>query len=188
MEQPLDNQEFEHYKQAEIKYAGFWIRLGALLLDGLILSPLTAGGIMYNALFWKSTPVLVLVTVLRLMYKPLLEFYMGATLGKRIVGISVINEQGEKPSILEALLRNVFSLVIGIATLIFETFIYQTTAFMNANNLIEYSKVLSNPDFINRINGIYGFVLLSDLIMLLTSHDKRTLHDRIGNTYVVYNS
>ena len=82
----------------QVNYAGFWERFGALFLDGLILTPLTIVNL-YNHTHWKSIGVLIIVSVVVLIYKPLLEYLYGATPGKKALSIIVCNAAYEKPNL-----------------------------------------------------------------------------------------
>lgn len=66
----------------QVKYGGFWPRLGALVLDGIILAPITFGITYYNISTWKSIPLLALISIIGVAYKPVMEHMYGATLGK----------------------------------------------------------------------------------------------------------
>ena len=61
--------------------AGFWIRVGAHIIDAVVFIPLVVAAF-WNMFRVKSMFVLVLISVPGLVYKPLMESYFGATLGK----------------------------------------------------------------------------------------------------------
>ncbi len=102
--------------------AGFWIRLGASLLDGLIvgiplfiISLLITGGLEGREYF---------TDVISFLYTLLLPvFWNGFTIGKRICGVQIRKLDGSSPGIGTMLLRNVvgglvYSLTLGIAVII----------------------------------------------------------------------
>ncbi|MGG0174674.1 RDD family protein [Gottfriedia acidiceleris] len=92
----------------EFKYAGFWIRLCAYIIDfciiillGFILSPLllsffTNTNITYNLL-------IDLIGIIYLMLLPATT--LQGTIGKVTVGIKVINKDGSKLSVVDAISR-----------------------------------------------------------------------------------
>ena len=59
----------------DVKYAGFWIRVAAALVDGLVTLPIGLL-ITYNFLSIKSYPLMILLTILSMFYKPLMEAKM----------------------------------------------------------------------------------------------------------------
>lgn len=99
---------------AEFEYAGFWIRLCAKLVDGLVLSlPLgllmvivvVASGVLKRrepellALLPLAIGVIQLVGMaLTVLYNAVLVGLWGTTLGKKVCGLKVIKADGTKPS------------------------------------------------------------------------------------------
>ncbi|MGG4345883.1 RDD family protein [Paenibacillus lautus] len=131
----------------ENQVAGFWIRLGANLLDGIIVSlPLwfIAGLITGN---FENEPINNLIYGLYAMLVPV--YWNGYTIGKRLCGIRIRKfDFLEPPGIGTMLLRN---LVAGI--------VYTLT---------------------------FGIGLIVSIIMVAMREDKRSLHDFIAGTEVVY--
>ncbi|GIP04374.1 RDD family protein [Paenibacillus lautus] len=127
--------------------AGFWIRLGANILDGLIVSlPLTiiAGLITGN---YENEPISNLIFGLYGILVPV--YWNGYTIGKRMCGIRIRKfDFLEPPGLGTMLLRN---LVAGI--------VYALTL---------------------------GIGLIVSIFMVALREDKRSLHDFIAGTEVVY--
>ncbi|MFD4704077.1 RDD family protein [Gottfriedia sp. NPDC058432] len=112
----------------EFKYAGFWIRLCAYIIDyciiillGFILSPLLLNffantNITYNLL-------IDLIGIIYLMLLPATK--LQGTIGKVTVGIKVINKDGSKLSVFDAISRwlaqvvSAFILLIGYIMIAF---------------------------------------------------------------------
>ena len=150
----------ENIAFTERKYAGFWIRFVASLIDGLVLGiPLFFFQMFINLLILvpvmgnqaqmntaNMTVVLVngvLSTVVTVAYYALMESSLKqATLGKMVVGVKVVDENGGRLSLGRAILR-----YIG--------------KFLSAIFYIGY-------------------------IMAAFTERKRALHDFIAKTYVVY--
>jgi uncharacterized RDD family membrane protein YckC len=112
----------------ENRYAGLWVRFGALVIDGLlfcaIFFPVTrivkgvwimsvADHRWANGLF-ITDPLCVIFLVLMLLYFLLLEGLAGATLGKWVLGLRVVRMDGEKPGLARSALRNILRLVDGL--------------------------------------------------------------------------
>src|SRR5438046_279640 len=105
-----------------LRYAGFWPRLGALLLDCLIMLPL---GVLA---FWGTQRYrlfdlyyLVPSTLFGLFYSVYLVQRFGGTPGKLIVGVRIRKVSGEEVGYREAFLRYlpefILSMLISIALL-----------------------------------------------------------------------
>ncbi len=88
MEQPLDTSIFP---DRPVAYATFWQRLGAMLIDGLILY------IPQKLLQYMGPMLGLLVIVLQWLYFALQESSPAqATIGKRALGIKVTTIHGDK--------------------------------------------------------------------------------------------
>ena len=80
MENILDNTLIEE-QNTQIIYGSFWPRLWALMLDGLIFIPLYIV-VFFNMLDWKSIPLMIVISIIPIIYKPYWEFRYGTTIGK----------------------------------------------------------------------------------------------------------
>ncbi|HYR85744.1 MAG TPA: RDD family protein [Terriglobia bacterium] len=141
----------------EMRYAGFWLRLAGVLLDGIIL--LVANSALQLIVVYAlsqsffTTPdssAVILFLVLYLIqlaisisYETILIGKYGATVGKMACKIKVITADGGRVSYLRAVARY-------------------------------FAKFLS------------GIILLIGYIMAAFDPEKRAMHDRICNTRVVY--
>ncbi len=99
-----------------VRYAGFWVRVGAAMLDVLIV------GVACDLLgLDKATGVLLI-----LYQAVLIGTWNGQTLGKRACGIKVISTDGHHPTLGQAFGRalakilNVFTLMIGYLMIPFD--------------------------------------------------------------------
>lgn len=105
----------EAMNQTTANPAGFWIRLGANLLDALLIGvPLSVisyliTGNLEGDLFTNTVSFLYFLIV------PV--FWQGYTVGKRIVGIRIAKVNGEKLGIGAMLLRTLVASIIYIITL-----------------------------------------------------------------------
>lgn len=136
------------------RYAGFWIRFAASLIDGIVL-----GGVIFAIMFAVMLPILmnrgpepgigfqllmnVVIYGLQGLYYVLMHGLYGASLGKMAVGIKVIRPDGSP---------------IGVPLAIGRYFAW----------------ILS------------GCIVYIGFIMAAFDEEKRSLHDRICDTRVVY--
>jgi uncharacterized RDD family membrane protein YckC len=139
-----------------LNYAGFWIRFGAVFLDGIILkvvgmvialvtgmSLTQAAGVEPNPQIVHQFVLIFVQMALAITYEVVMIGKYGATLGKMACKIQVVTADGERVSYLRSLGRY-------------------------------FAKMLS------------GMICLIGYIMAGFDTEKRALHDRICNTRVVY--
>jgi uncharacterized RDD family membrane protein YckC len=185
MEEILDRSSHQQTTD-NVKYGGFWSRFGALLLDGLILAPISFGITYFNITSWKSSLLLFLISVIAIAYKPFMEFTYGATLGKMVLKLRVTNTNLEKANLAEILLRNVFHIVPQLVTLLLSIgMIYNNPDFEAVDGWGDYTVFISQFSLLQYINLANGLITIVDAIMLATDEQKRSLHDRIGGTLVI---
>jgi uncharacterized RDD family membrane protein YckC len=171
--------------QNAIKYGGFWPRLGALLIDGVVLAPVSIGVSYFNMTSWKSSMLLVVITLVSVAYKPFLEFNYGATLGKMALKLKVVNLQYGKADLGEILARNIFHIVPALFTLFFSINIYNDPEFASVTGFMEYSTFTRKFTALQFISVASGLITIVDGIILLADKHSRSLHDKIGQTCVI---
>ncbi len=169
----------------KIIYAGFWPRLAALLVDLLVLAPLTFGVTYFNITSWKNATLMMIVTVIGIGYKPTMEYLYGATLGKMALNIKVTNLQFEQPNLQAILLRNVFHIVPTLISSLLQISMYSDPAFQSVTGYLEFATYSQQLAHAQLMSSITSLLTLVDGIMLLTDEQKRSLHDRIGGTLVI---
>jgi len=180
----LDQQPIEQ-NSSTVKYAGFWIRFVAVLLDGLILAPITIGFGYFNMISLKSIPLLVLLTIVGLAYKPVMEHMYGATLAKMAFKLKVVGSDFQQASLNTILLRNIFNILPGLVSLIFSIQMFTDPEFLDVTGFQDFA-IYSNQIQSSQAMSIINFSLMFiDSIMLGIDEQKRSLHDRIAGTYVI---
>ena len=184
MDEVLDQPLIQTH-EPNVRYGGFWPRLGALIIDGLVLAPLSFGLNFLNINTWKSSLLLLVLTLVTIAYKPFMETVYGATLGKMAFDLKVVNLKFEKASISEVLLRNVFQLVPSLISLVVTLGIYQLSAFESVSGYGEYTEFLSSFTILDIINFVHGMLFLADTIVLLADKNSRSWHDKIAGTCVI---
>ncbi len=107
------------------QYAALWPRFLALVADFIILSifffPLTriikgvwimnASDHLYRYGYFVTDPLCLIFLVIIVLYFVLLEGLLGATPGKRLFTLRVIDENGNRPGLIRALIRNLLRAV-----------------------------------------------------------------------------
>lgn len=124
----------ERQKELGIEFAGFWIRLGAFVIDVIILGLLVCMIPYILGAFALSSPAifvpnffLALIWLAEIIYFVGFWEWRGQTPGKMVVGIRVIRTDGSSLTLSRALVRYVgyivcsLTLFIGFIWLVFDS-------------------------------------------------------------------
>ena len=172
-------------------YAGFWRRLGALLVDGFVLAPFTVMFVWLDGLSMSSAMV-ALVASATLGEGYILYFHsrFGATLGKMVTNIKVTLPNGSPIGFTEAFLRS----SVGLGFSMVGTFGY-LSMLVNADaeqylslgwiERAEYRSTLV-PAWHENVLVLSHLWLWSEAVFLLFNERKRALHDLIAGTVVIH--
>ena len=172
-------------------YGGFWTRLGALFLDGLVLAPIA---LLQIWSFGRQREVYYLTHIANyafvLVNSVLLVRWWGGSTGKLLWGLRVVRADLKPVGWKETWLREAVTLAIYIAG---------TAVYLSAVRLMSNDEFLglSSEDRFKRIGELGGLALRmadwlsylwmgSELIALLTNRRRRALHDFIGGTVVIH--
>jgi uncharacterized RDD family membrane protein YckC len=174
----------------EREYGGFWLRVGALLIDGVILLPATAmqffGPQWSRMYFWYSIIPMLLLNAFYWIY---LVKRFGGTPGKRILKMRITMEDGAPLTRLAALLRNA-PLYLGSALTTFATALAARTIsdsdFIALGYLDKLRLLNANAPWWNIwvSTSLQIFVLVTAIVMLC-NYRRRALHDYIAGTVVL---
>ncbi len=164
--------------------AGFWIRVGAYILDTLVFIPLMILGF-WNTYSLKSTTVLVLASVPGLLYKPLMESFCGATLGKMACGLKIIDDKGNKLSLLSAYIRFSFFLLAAGVSLMSRLAVFSSPEFQAAGTWVEAASV-KPQGLLAVVPSVASLVGLVDCAAVAFTFRKRAVHDMLAGSFCVY--
>lgn len=174
----------------EMRYAGFWSRFVAGLIDALAWLPL------FLLVYWLervSYTGVIIATLLgpafMIPYNVGLVAIYGGTLGKLARGLRVLQVNGERATWTNAWRRSavdiVFSVSAAILTLVALTRmapeVYLAASWDSRSKIVE--------EAIPAIRWLYWAALvwmLSEFVTLLSNKKRRALHDFIGGTVVVH--
>lgn len=186
--------------------AGFWIRFGAALLDGLLFLVL---GFLCFILFSESAAT-KLINSLFDAYRFLLPaLWYGYTVGKRALGIRIIRTDGRNVGFWNMMRRNIFGGLLYLSPLLIalivcyailgqqnvELFLSDKTVWLESDAGIRL--VDERTSEVHQIEGLnaasialeigtfslFGLILVSGLMVGIRK-DKRSLHDWVAGTYV----
>ncbi|WP_163717708.1 RDD family protein [Mangrovibacterium lignilyticum] len=171
-------------------YAGFWRRLGALLLDFLLILPFTGIIVYVNSLGLHNYSYTVIPSFLfGLWYNIYLVQRYGATPGKLIAGIKIVTTSGEDVNWKHAILRH---LVLSLITLFS---IYVTLRSIGIGDAGYYDSLswVQKTQYLAGLSPILFSVytwssniwVYGELIVLLTNKRKRAVHDFMASTVII---
>ena len=174
------------FEQPQYSYVGFWPRFGALFIDAIILW-------VFNYLLGfplseldNNLVLIILTAAIPLFYNLFLEYKYGATLGKMLLKIKIVNYELQPPTISNIVLRNI--IYIGVQFISFGTELnsYFKSQSSDPFEFTGFDSFFTPAMIIGIIYSAGVFVIyIIELVFLLTDPKCRALHDRIGKTYVV---
>ena len=163
-------------------------RIGAYITDVIVISLITVPLNYLNIVHLRSFIIYLLVALAAILYKPLLEYYFGATLGKYALDIKVSNENLEKITLSQSFKRSSILLIAPVLYIPIYYLAFNNSVLIELSSFMEFSQGVQAHYPYQTIIGYFSFaILLADLIIMLTDSKKlfRSLHDRIGQTYVL---
>ncbi len=164
--------------------AGFWIRVCAHIIDGVIFIPLVIFSFL-NFFFIKNMILLIFLSVPGLIYKPFMESFYGATLGKMVCGIKVIDGNGLRLTLETAYLRFLPFLLSSLISIISSIILYSTPEFESVKTLEEIGQ-LQQIGPMDIVGYLASFFLMADCIVAAFTYRKQALHDMMAGSYCVY--
>lgn len=175
---------------SESIYAGFWTRLGSLLLDFIFILPVVfliqyLNGLSRSIYFYTIIPNLLFA----LWYNVYLPKKYGGTPGKLAVGITIIKLNGQPIDWKEAILRHIvlLSLTVLGSVIIVVTIMEADEETYTRLGWLQRSQYLMSlsPVFFKLYNWASNIWIYSEFIVLLTNRRKRAIHDFIAGTVIV---
>ena len=179
--------KLEEPQETELNFKGFGPRLGAYLLDALFLIIPVGAVNIYNLIYLRSFWLYLLASIVAMTYKPILEWLYGATWGKMILYIKVVDYDGGKINAAQAVLRSIFTIAQTLIMLPIYFYIFNDGYLADFEGYFDYSLALAERyPVLNVISGISALIVFAELIALLMDQPYwRSIHDRIAKTYVV---
>ena len=185
MNEPFPDNE-PLFPEADIVFAKFWIRFGAMLIRWIGYRNHHSSGNLFQCDSVENSVDLYSDFPLTIIYKPFMEYQYGATLGKMAVGIKVVGHQFQKVTLKEELRRVSFYIVPNIIQQVLTLKFY----FSNQLNSIQHYKdyndyIVSTNPALYILNIIVIVLLVVDTITFFSNDQNRSLHDLYAGTYVI---
>ncbi len=174
----------------ELEYGGFWIRVGAVIIDTIILIPV--GVLNAFAMFWSRSFAIgsfalgLLVTAFYWIY---LVQRFGGTPGKRILSMRVAMQDGSPITMAAAIVRYaptyVLTTISSVASLV--GLFGVSSADFESQGILGRLQVYgaSQPAWGQWVGYVLWLWLLTTAIVMLCNNRRRALHDYIAGTVVL---
>jgi uncharacterized RDD family membrane protein YckC len=176
---------------AAMRYAGFWPRLGAMLVDGLVMAPFVA----LSFWAWSQPRSVALAMEIPLVfafaaYNIFFVGRWGMTVGKCVFRIKVVSLGGERAGYLRAFRRHAVDFALSAAQCALTVVALMSVAEHEFNALAFGHRL----DLLGQrtgaasdvLDGVYLAWALSELVVLLLNEKRRALHDYLAGTVVVH--
>ncbi|WP_449600673.1 RDD family protein [Paenibacillus sp. Marseille-Q9583] len=174
----MDNYKVERLEQED--FIGFWKRVLATILDLLIiLIPAVIVYWIFNSLavsLHSEIPI-ILEYIFFVVFDVFMIVRFGGTPGKLVLKMKIVNQQGNIPTLKEALIRNIFRIISTIFSMIVGVSLYDLTMISTTLNL--WAPLATD------LSKILGLIMLVDYLFVAFTPRKRALHDMMAGTYVV---
>jgi uncharacterized RDD family membrane protein YckC len=174
------------FEEPQYNYVGFWPRFGALFIDGIILIAVAYLLRIPFAELDNKLVVLIVTAIIPLFYNLFLEYKYGATLGKMLLKIKIVNYELQPPSISNVILRNIIYIGLQFVSFAIDLNSYFKSQSSDPTEFIGLSSYFTPEVVTDLIYAACIFVIyIIEVVFLLNDPKCRALHDRIGKTYVV---
>ncbi|UCG58316.1 MAG: RDD family protein, partial [Phycisphaerales bacterium] len=127
----------------------------------------------------------VLLSLPGLIYKPFMEAFFGATLGKMSCGIKVIDDNGNKLSLLGAYIRYLPFLMSSGISLASQLILFSSPEFQSATSPIELAQA-QQGSFLDTVGLVVNILIVIDCVVVAFTFRKRALHDMLAESFCVY--
>lgn len=171
-----------------ISYGSFWQRTWAYLIDSIVVLCINFPIIYYSITELKSFVFYLVAVLIGILYKPLMEYYFGFTLGKKALKLKVVTIDYESINLKQAFLRNSLQILPVLLYIPIYYLAFNDSYLMSIDSYIDFAVQFEEYyPFEKYISTLSFLLLLSEIIFLLSDNKRmrRALHDRFAKTLVV---
>lgn len=170
--------------QENCAFAKFGDRAAAYILDLIIIGIFSFCFTDLNFTNSKSFLLYLPIAIIAILYKPYMESSYGATIGKKLLNLKVVDENFEKINFQQSIKRSFILILPSILYIPVYYFALQDQMVINAADPI--LAIPANYPVTGTISNLSLIIILIDLIVLLGKKPRfQSLHDLIAQTYVV---
>ncbi|MGB3801236.1 MAG: RDD family protein [Lewinella sp.] len=166
--------------------AGFLPRLGAAIIDLVVLFPLSYG--VYYFMVWQPSMIGILAMwLINFLYKPVLEARLGFTIGKWLLRLRVVDRGTNlRIDFNQSLIRFLPWAISAFVTLFVYIRLAQSAGIEEVTDIYDYNKYLNQfPLSQNFFVSMGNSFPIFSAVWLITDPWSRALHDRWAQTFVI---
>ncbi len=163
------------------KPAGFWLRVGALVVDFVVLLP-----VYILTLFLPGVVLYLILSIATMLYKPVMEGIFGASVGKFALGLRVMDAEGGVVGVPTAVLRNLFYILPAVPGLVIG--VHLKEAGLNPfdfSRAEEIAEIMERYQTANLLFYVLCVLWVVTVLWVAFHPRKRGLHDLLAQTFVV---
>lgn len=171
-------------------FVGFGPRLGAALLDLLVMLPVTGAAVYFSALSPNMNLYFVLF-FLSVLYKPVCEKMFGGTPGKLLLKQKVVGKEGVALSWGQAVMRYLPWLLGAVFNSYMQYQVFGIPGLEDADGFMEYTQMVQEYQMenggvlISLVQSLIGLLPLVSAFFIFGNKKKQAAHDILAETYVV---
>lgn len=174
-----------------LKTASIRARLAAILIDLLILSPLPAISLYIHAYDqWSFLIWAVFEQAIYTIFYVYLVSRYGGTPGKRWINLRIVNVKNKPIDLAHAFMRYLFLFIASVGVILIEYLERCSISHESFEKLLWYERILNenmrSPEIGNELLLVSFLVVLADNMLMIFNSQRRTLHDYLAKTRVVY--
>lgn len=170
------------------EHAKFWDRVGAYLLDIIIVGSISFAFNYANIIHFKSFLLYLPIAIIGILYKPYMESHYEATLGKMMLNLKVTDLNYRKIGFEKSVLRSLILIIPSLVYIPVHYFGFENPEIANTDGFMEFSTALAAeyPDA-QLLSSVLSLVVIADIVFLIveSSGERRSLKDLIAKTYVI---
>lgn len=175
-----------------MRYAGFWARLWAGIIDGLIIMLIFSPIYFYQFWSWHSTLVIQIIgAIFGALFSILFIGIKGQTPGKMVMGIKVTPLDGSPITLKHGFYRHSVDLglsFISSGLTVTALLSIEPAVFNGIDNYGDQFQLMEKqiPNAYLLFSYLSWGWIISELVVLLFNEKKRAIHDFIAGTVVIH--
>lgn len=181
----LDNDSREDPARLEsVRFAGLGVRIGASLIDSVVMIPLM-GLNYYNIIDYKNLQLALILALISAAYKPFMEYYYGATVGKMAFKIKVVDYQLRAITLEQTLIRYSPWLLSVVINLLSTIYLFRLDEFAEVKDFFAYGELGNTSPYQKWIQFSIWIAPISAFGILFNPF-RQAVHDQLAKTYCIY--
>ena len=166
-----------------VGYASFTQRFYAFIIDCFVFLPFNLWS-QHNIFNTKSFVIAFIIMLAWCLYKPLMDWKFGGTIGKLVMKIRVVDLEGTGISLNQAFLRFAPYFAISLSTLLSTYVLLNIPEFEQVKDFESIQEFETEPSSSLGVFLTYFFYIFS-ISSIVLEQKKQAVHDKIANCYCV---